>query len=269
MAVMVISATSLTASAVLSFSGILLAGLLLVYLIRIESTSKERLLPTGSYQLTSPIGSTYTIMTLLAMATATEIFIPYLLQTLHGHSPLVAGYLTALEALGWSVASILFSGLKLTGARRAILIGPIMMALGLLGLGWLLPNTWAADGVGLVTICGLLFFVGAGIGVGWPHLLTQVLTSANPSERQLASSSITTIQLLATAFGAALAGMIANMAGLINPGGTVGAAKAAQCLCVFFALAPILAFVIAYLRVSKYNFSTSTTSKQSTTHFID
>ncbi|PYB24898.1 MFS transporter, partial [Serratia marcescens] len=53
-------------------------------------------------------------------------------------------------------------------------------------------------------------------------------------------------QLFATAFGAALAGMTANLAGLNDPGGAVGAASAARWLFLAFALAPLLAVFSAW-----------------------
>ncbi|WP_454619525.1 hypothetical protein [Bradyrhizobium cenepequi] len=54
------------------------------------------------------------------------------------------------------------------------------------------------------------------------------------------SLAITTVQLFATAMGAALTGMVANAAGLVEPGGMEGAANAARWLFGLFALAPLL-----------------------------
>ena len=87
--------------------------------------------------------------------------------------------------------------------------------------------------------------VGFGIGIGWPHLLTRVLKAVGPEEQDIASASLTTLQLFATALGAALAGMIANLAGLAEPGGTTGTSQAAHWLFGSFALMPALAIVMA------------------------
>ncbi len=54
--------------------------------------------------------------------------------------------------------------------------------------------------------------MGFGIGFGWPHLLTRILQVAPEADKDIAGASITTVQLFATAFGAALAGMTANLA---------------------------------------------------------
>ncbi len=243
-AALAVSTASILPSPTWSACSILLAGMLLAGVVRLESTSSHRLLPTGTYHLNSPLGSTYAVIVLLSVATTTEIFLPYLLQTLHGYSPLVAVYITALEAVGWSTASLLLANLKPTMVRRVMLTGPVLMALSMAGLVWLLPDRRMAYGVGLGMLCLLLVLIGAGIGMAWPHLLTKVLTSAQKSEIELASSSITTVQLLATAFGAALTGVIANLAGLTHPGGIAGAASAAQWLFGSFALVSVLALMI-------------------------
>ncbi|MNS80646.1 hypothetical protein D3C72_1143360 [compost metagenome] len=86
--------------------------------------------------------------------------------------------------------------------------------------------------------------VGFGIGLGWPHLLTKIFNAAPAGEETLTSSSITTVQLYATALTAALAGIITNSAGLATPGGVAGAQHSAQWLFAAFALAPALALLL-------------------------
>jgi hypothetical protein len=68
---------------------------------------------------------------------------------------------------------------------------------------------------------------------------------ASKEEQDLASASLTTVQLVATAFGAALAGMVANMGGLADPGGIDGTSDAAVWLFSVFAGAPALALLYA------------------------
>ncbi|WCM30035.1 hypothetical protein NDN01_18380 [Sphingomonas sp. QA11] len=58
------------------------------------------------------------------------------------------------------------------------------------------------------------------------------------------------MQLFATAIGAALAGMVANAGGLVEPGGVQGTADAARCLFGAFVLGPLLCLVSAR-RVAK------------------
>ena len=52
------------------------------------------------------------------------------------------------------------------------------------------------------------------------------------------------MQLYATALAAALAGLVSNSAGLVDPGGVVGAQHAAMWLFGLFALAPLLTLLL-------------------------
>ena len=117
-------------------------------------------------------------------------------------------------------------------------------AFSLLVLAALIPGGTGGAAV-LAAICVALTAVGAGVGMGWPHLLTGVLRAAPAGETDLTSAAITTVQLVATALGAALAGMVVNMAGLTEPGGAGGTASAALWLFLVFAAAPVLALISA------------------------
>ncbi|MOA58291.1 hypothetical protein D3C78_1826640 [compost metagenome] len=72
----------------------------------------------------------------------------------------------------------------------------------------------------------------------------RVLTLAPAGEGGMASAAITTVQLYGMAIGAAVAGLVANAAGLIAPGGVAGAQSAAVWLFASFAFAPLLAALL-------------------------
>ncbi|MFM0392771.1 MFS transporter [Paraburkholderia phytofirmans] len=219
-------------------------GLGFVWLLaRLERDStRTRLLPSGSYSIRTRIGSIYACMSLLGIGVTSEIFLPYFLQTIHGRSPLAAGYLTALIAAGWSVGSMFSAGRSAIAAQRLSRAGPIVEALGLATLAWLMPQAGLFGSVsGTLTLCAALVSVGLGVGIGWPHLLTRVFTAAQSGEENLASLSITTIQLFAMALGSALAGLIANGAGLTTLPALQGAQQTAPWLFAIFAIAPLLA----------------------------
>ena len=93
--------------------------------------------------------------------------------------------------------------------------------------------------------------IGLGVGIGWPHLVTRVMSLAPKGEEGRASASITTVQLYGMAVGAAVAGLVANAAGLTVPGGTEGGRSAAIWLFASFALAPALAAWLAYSTVAR------------------
>jgi MFS family permease len=209
---------------------------------RVDRRAAVRLLPTGAYAVRAPMGAIYASVVLLLVGTTTEIFVPYFLQLLHGHSPLSAGYLTAAMAGGWSAGSLLSSGRSGRAADRMLRAGPVACTLGLAALALLLPAPGRfAPGLEMLLAGLALAVVGVGVGIGWPHLVTRVMSLAPAGQEGLASASITTVQLYGMAVGAAVAGLVANAAGLTEPGGAAGARSAAVWLFASFALAPALA----------------------------
>ncbi|WP_300634759.1 MFS transporter [Pseudomonas sp.] len=245
-AILAVSAGSIASTLALNLLGLAVAAVFSALLIITESRARHRLLPAGALRMTTALGVLYATLSLLTIAvTSGEIFVPLFLQVLHHQSPLVAGYLAALMAAGWTVGSIASAGVNGRNIRRAILAGPILGVAGMVALAVLMPLQSNGDALALAPICLALILIGLGVGLAWPHLLTRVFQVAPAGEQDLASASITTVQLFATAFGAALAGMVANVAGLTDPGGVEGTANAAVWLFGVFALAPVLGVLIA------------------------
>lgn len=252
-AVLAVSAGSVSPTLFWNVIGLATATLLTGLLITTENRARHRLLPAGAFRITTALGALYATMSLLAVAvTSGEIFVPLFLQVLHHQSPLVAGYLAALMAAGWTLGSIASSGVSGKGIRRAILAGPILGAAGMVALTVLMRTESAGGWMSLTPICIGLIAIGLGVGLAWPHLLTRVFQVASTGEQDLAAASITTVQLFATALGAALAGMVANIAGLSDPGGIAGTSSAAAWLFGVFALAPIIG-VFTALRVVQFH----------------
>lgn len=244
---LVISVASLSKSIGWSAAGIaagLAIGVLIARLDR-RATS-ARLLPTGSYSLETPLGALFACMSLLVVGITTEIFVPYFLQEIHGATPLVAGYLTAIMSGGWTIAALISSGRSGGSADRMIRLGPLIVAAALGSLAIVVPARGWLPAAGMTSLlCALLAGVGFGIGLAWPHLLSRVLSSAPPGEENLAGSSITTVQLYAMAIGAAAAGLVANAAGLSDSDNVAGAIAAARWVFWSFAAAPLIAAWLA------------------------
>ncbi len=240
--VLVIAASGFWPTLAWQAAGVVLGLGLGLVATRVDRRAAVRLLPTGAYAVRAPMGAIYASVVLLLVGTTTEIFVPYFLQLLHGHSPLSAGYLTAAMAGGWSAGSLLSSGRSGQAADRMLRAGPVACTLGLAALALLLPAPGRLAPALEMLLAGVaLAVVGVGVGIGWPHLVTRVMSLAPVGQEGLASASITTVQLYGMAVGAAVAGLVANAAGLTDPGGTAGARSAAAWLFASFALAPALA----------------------------
>jgi predicted MFS family arabinose efflux permease len=239
--VLCVSAGSMAGLIALNILGLALAaGGLTAFAIR-EDGGARRLLPRRACDPRTRLGATYLAMMLLLIGMTTEIFVPYFLQVLHGATPLHAGYISALMAGGWTVGSLASSSASARAARILVPSGPVAFALGLVGLGVLMP---ASGGTILLVGIGVcLASVGLGIGMCWPQLGAQVFRSAPDSEKELAAGSITTVIMVGNALGSALGGMVTNLAGLTNPGGAMGATAAASWLFALFAVAPLTALL--------------------------
>ncbi|WP_378946100.1 MFS transporter [Mesorhizobium sp. ANAO-SY3R2] len=242
-AVLAASAASVATELVWNAAGLVAAAALIALLIRVEARARQRLLPSGTFRLSAPLGALYAISALLAVTvTCTEIFVPLFLQILHGQSPLKAGYIAALMSGGWTAAAIMSSSLGQSSQMRLVRLAPRMSLVAMLSLALVMPV--AEHRVGFVAICLALVFGGAGVGLAYPWLAASILRVAPRDEEDVAATSIMTVQLCATAFGAALAGLTANLAGITGPGGAADMAGAARWLFITFALAPMLSLTL-------------------------
>ncbi|MCX4850644.1 MFS transporter [Streptomyces sp. NBC_00893] len=243
LAVLVISAASISSRLAVNAAGILLAALLLAGWLRRERGTTLRLIPATAFGPDARLRFVYLTMALLVLASTVEVYIPYFGQRLQGLGPLAAGYLGAVLAAGWTLGSIACSGMS-HRSRSIIGISPVFSLAGLAVLFFAGPvHSGSVAAIAAVSL-GLLL-LGWGIGMGWPHLLTRVLQLAPDADQDLAGSSVTTIQLAATAFGSALAGTVANVVGFSDGAGTGDLQSTARWMFGLFALAPLAAVVTA------------------------
>lgn len=246
-AVLLISSGSLSSSLTLNLLSIVAVFGLIGVLIFCEKRFTVRLLPTNTFKGLSLHALLYLTISLLAIGMTCEIFVPYYLQSLHMQTPLASGYMSALMALGWTVAEIISASWQGAKMRFSILSGPIIVFIGLIVLAFVIPNPMlqSENAISLFIILFALFLVGYGIGFGWPHLLTRILQAASTQDKDIAGASITTVQLFATALGSAFAGMIVNLNGF-NSGTPEGLSSSASALFLFLALAPLMAIYTAW-----------------------
>ncbi|MCH4544824.1 MFS transporter [Rhizobium changzhiense] len=175
-----------------------------------------------------------------------DVFIPYFLQTLHGVPAIVSGYLVALVALGWTLAAFLSGSWTDGRAYWAIVIGALIEAAATACLAVFLAKDNPEGHMLIIVPAAIgMFMMGFGIGLGWAHLVSMVLKLVADNEKDKASAAIPTMSSLGGAFGAAFAGVIANGAGLVDPGGIPGALSAAHWLYLLMALPGVLAVAVS------------------------
>jgi MFS family permease len=243
--VLALSVGSVSANRLAALAGIAVTIVLIGALVLVEAKSSRRIMPKGGLDLRTRLGALYAMIALLILTLQPDIFVPLFLQELHGQSPLMAGYIAALLSIGWTVASLVGSKWSGTAAERAIRTAPFVVLAGLVTLAFFLPMSSAGRWSILSAISIGVFVIGFGIGAAWPHIVTSIFRTAAADEQTRAAGAVSTVQLFASAIGAAAAGMVANGFGLVDPGGAAGAARAAFALCAVFAGVAILAAMLS------------------------
>jgi MFS family permease len=251
-AVVAVSVASiLTEGAMLPALLVGLAVLAIIALGVIDRHRETRLFPTGTFSWRSPLAALFAAMLLLNAAIICDMFVPLFVQDLHGQTPLVAGYMVALVAVGWSSGSVVTSSWTGSRAQAVIVIGPVLQAVAILGLALFLGrDNVAGTWLPLVPVGIALVLLGLGIGISWPHVSARLLQSAPHGEGDLTSASISMVQLFAAGLGAAVAGVIVNGAGLAAGNGVSATIAASNWLYGLFLLVPLATIPIAWRIVS-------------------
>ncbi|MCR4264947.1 MFS transporter [Nitratireductor sp. ZSWI3] len=184
-----------------------------LFLRRDGSRAANRMFPARAFDLRTLVGAGF--LANLALGTAAMSFTvygPFLLNRIHGISALTAGYIIAAESVAWSTTAIVFAGVGAVGERLVMRSGAllIVLAIALMGPAMAEGPVWA--------VLMLSLAQGAGFGLLWGFLIRRVVAAAPEAERDSASSAMPTTQQIAFALGAALAGIVANMAGFAEDG---------------------------------------------------
>jgi MFS family permease len=124
--------------------------------------------------------------------------------------------------------------------RVAVVLGPLVVVGGSVGLA----ASMSHGPLSLLSLCVAL--IGAGIGICFAHISSWSIMAARPGESSLTASSIPTIQSLGIAFGAAIAGLVANTAGLATEISHTTVTAAAARVYQLGIIAPIMLAVLAY-----------------------
>jgi MFS family permease len=213
---------------------------------RLDRWAADNLFPRGALSLSAPIGLALWILALHGMTqTSVTLFLPLLLQVVHGVSPLVINFLSIVISMGWTAGTFTVSGWSGKSERIALALGPVVATTGLACLTAvaLLP------GLALMTVSALV--MGIGIGIYNVHLVARAMDSVALDEHRSAASALASVRSLGTAFGAAIAGVVANVGGLgdATEPEAVGHAVTAVYMfcCIPFGLAALL--MIRFVRI--------------------
>ncbi len=221
----------------------------LIVLAVLERRAPQRLLPAGTFSLRSPLGLIFALLILMNMSILSDIYVPLFLQRLHGIGPLVAGYIVALLAVGWSISSMVVANWSEGRARLLVSAGPLLVFTGAAILALTVGRGTGDVSPALLVPIGLaLVLMGVGMGISWPHLTPRAMKAAPAGEHDVTAAALNMIQLFSGGMGAALGGLVVNAAGL---GAGADPAIAAAWLYALWIGLPLLAAPLAW-RVARF-----------------
>lgn len=206
--------TSAGAAGVVLVLGVVgLIGFVLIDRRAAASPVPKSLLPKETYRKSSPLPWIYLAIAALCVGSTNETFVPLFGQSIAGMGPLLAGVLGAVYSWGWSTASMTTSGdMRESRIRMLRVLGPSLMTVGLVAYGLL--NLVPATTEVVVAWFVVLFIAGAGVGMSFPANATAAMKStSDPAESAAAAAGVNTVQMMSSAFGAALSGWAVGIAG--------------------------------------------------------
>ncbi len=194
--------------------------LLVATFLLVDRRMSAAVLPPSAFR-PGPLKWIYLTMALLMASAMVDMYVPLFGQRLAHLVPVVAGFLGAALAVGWTVSEIVSASLRGSrGIARVVGAAPLIMAVGLaLGAATQMDN--APPGLAVLWALALMI-TGIGIGAAWPHLAAWAMQCVDDAkEVGAAAAAINTVQLISGAFGAGLAGVVVNS----THGGAVMAAR--------------------------------------------
>ena len=208
-AVMAITIADRLPPPALGFAAITVGLALIVLVVALDRRQAPHLFPTAFPGLAHPVSLGLWVILLMPLAQApVYVYGPYILQMHRDLSPTMAGYFGATHAMAWSITAMLAPALPTRWHRHTIVLGPVLLTLGLAGIGL----TIATQPLVLVVLS--LILVGVGFGICNMFVNQSVMAHAQRGQEDETSGAIPTVQGLGGAISAALAGLVGNAMGL-------------------------------------------------------
>ncbi len=177
--------------------------------IRMDARAEGALFPERVLSLFAPIGTAYWVFFLLAASyTPLTIFVPLALRRVYELDPLYIGYIATVFSLSWSVGSLATAGWRGRKSRFACAGGLAIAAVASFALSQVIGSA------SIYLLTGVMLVAGLGIGMTNVHIISWALAAAEPSQAQITASAMPAMRSVGIAYGAAIAGLVANAAGL-------------------------------------------------------
>jgi MFS family permease len=196
-----------------AMAGLLLISFVLVAVfLMLDWRMSATVLPPSAFG-SGPLKWIYVTICLLMGVAMVDMYVPLFGQRLAHLSPVVAGFLGAALAVGWTLGELVSASLHDRQLiTRVVAAGPLVMAAGLALYAVTQVDNATRGTVAVWTFA--LLISGTGIGMAWPHLSAWAMEAADESEQDgAAAAAINTVQLISGAYAGGLAGVVVNASG--------------------------------------------------------
>ncbi len=223
LAVLSMSATSLSmpplVQAALVLASIAAAALALFG----DARARERIFPRGAALPGAAIGAMCWILFLVSIIMAlSNTFATFFLQTLHGVTPLSAGYIFAVQSIMWTASALVVANARAGRETAFIFAGLALMLAATVAIALFVD----AGPVALIAVA--LAVSGLGLGALNNPVIQSIIAAAPEVEKHAAGASVQTIRNVGISFGAAISGLVAAAAGLADGVGRAVTASAME-----------------------------------------
>ena len=209
LAVFMISGTSLTAVLWLQILLVAVAICFAILTFRLDARSEHNMFPRGVTSLATELGAVYWILFLGSIVLAiVNTYSTFYLQALHGVSPLVAGYLFAIQSIMWTTSALIVATLPRRFEAWCLVTGLSFILAGAVGV-WL-----TVDSGPVIVIAVAISLTGIGLGFINNPTIQRIISIVPETEKHMAGASVQAIRNIGISFGAAASGMVAAAAGL-------------------------------------------------------
>ncbi len=239
--VMAIGLTSQVANPLINSALIFLSAFLVWLTLRLDARASHGLFPSRPFSLMGPVGLSYWMFIAISVThSALLIFAPLFLRVLHDLSPLYIGYLSLVFSTGWTVGAVGVSGWQDRGEKIALVGGMAVSAIATVGFIFAVING------PLLMVSFYIAIIGIGIGATNVIATSYGMSVAKEGEETITASAMQTVRALGVAFGAAIAGLVANNAGLDQDTEPETVANVAVWVLGFTACVPVIGALIAW-----------------------
>jgi MFS family permease len=209
-AALTVSIAQVPTSVALTAALLAVSVMLIVAFIFVDRRTAVKVLPPSMFG-PGPLKWIYLALAVLMISAMVDMYVPLFGQRLAHLVPVVAGFLGAALAIGWAVSELVSA--SLTSGKvinRVVMAAPVVIAVGLI----LAAVTQVENAPASLVVMWVLALTitGAGIGAGWPHLSAWAMQCVDEKEGAAAGAAINTVEMIAGAFGAGLAGVVVNSA---------------------------------------------------------